>query len=58
MKKALIALPSSPKSKFVKAGNQFNVYVSNFTYHQKIQNKKELCVYFKRKLPHFKGQGG
>ena len=52
MQKALMALPSSPKSKIIKAGIQLNGYVSNFT-DQKIQNKNNLCVYFKRKLLHF-----
>ena len=53
MQKALMALPSSPKSKIIKAGIQLNGYVSNFTHDQKIQNKNNLCVYFKRKLLHF-----
>ena len=50
MQKALMALSSSPKSKIVKVGKQLNVYVSNFTDDQKLQNKKNLCIYFKRKL--------
>ena len=36
IEKALMALSSSPKSKIIKAGNQFNGYVSNFTHDQKI----------------------
>ena len=50
MQKALMALSSSPKSKIVKVGKQLNVYVSNFTDDQKLQNKNNLCIYFKRKL--------
>ena len=38
MQKTLIALPSSPKSIIVKAGNQFNGYVSNFNDNQKMKN--------------------
>ena len=57
MQKALMALPSRPKSKIIKAGHQFNGYVSNFTHDQKIQNKNNLCVYFKRKLLHSQSQG-
>ena len=56
MKKALMALSSSPKSRII-TGNQFNGYVSTFTHDQKIQNKNNLCIYFKRKLLHFQGQG-
>ena len=52
-----MALSSSPKSIIVKAGKQFNGYVSNFTHNQKIQNKNNLCVYFKRKLLNFQSQG-
>ena len=36
--------------KIVKVGKQLNVYVSNFTDDQKLQNKNNLCIYFKRKL--------
>ena len=50
MQKALMALSSSPKSKIVKVGKQLNFYVSNFTDDQKLQNKNNLCIYFKRKL--------
>ena len=50
MQKALMAFSSSPKSRIIKAGNQLNGYVSNFTHDQKIQNKNNLCIYFKRKL--------
>ena len=57
MQKVLMALPSSPKSKIIKAGNQFSGYVSNFTHGQKIQNKNNICIYFKRKLLHFQSQG-
>ena len=57
MQKALMALSSSPKSRIIKAGNQCNGYVSNFTHDQKIQNKNNLCIYFKRKLLHFQSQG-
>ena len=57
MQKALITLSSSLKSRIVKAGNQFNANVSNFTHDQKIQNKNNLCIYFKRKFLHFHGQG-
>ena len=57
MQKALMALSSSPKSRIIKAGNQFNGYVSNFTHYQKIQNKNNICIYFKRKLLHFQTQG-
>ena len=39
-KKTLMALSSSQKSILVKAGNQFNRYVSNFTPNQKMQDKK------------------
>ena len=49
-------LSSSPKSKTIKPGIQFNGYVSNFTHDQKIQNKNNLCVYFKRNLIHFQSQ--
>ena len=42
MQKALMAFSSSPKSMIVKAGNQFNGYVSNFTHNQKTQNKNKL----------------
>ena len=34
-----MALPSSPKSIIVKADNESNGHVSNFTHNQKIQNK-------------------
>ena len=57
MQKGLMTLSSSPKSIIVKVGNQFNGYASNFTHNQKIQNKNNLCVYFKRKLLHFHSQG-
>ena len=57
MQKALIALPSSPKSKIIKTGNQLNGYVSTFNHEQKIQNKNNLFVYFKGKLLHFQNQG-
>ena len=57
IQKALMVLSSSLKLIIVNASNQFNGYVSNFTYNQKIQNKKNLCVYFKRKLLHFQSQG-
>ena len=57
MQKALMALSSSPKSINVKAGNQFNSYVSNFTHNPKIQNKNNPCTYFKRNLLHFQSQG-
>ena len=57
MQKALMALSSSPKSKTIKTGNQLNGYVSNFTHDEKIQNKNNLCAYFKRKLRHFQSQG-
>ena len=51
MQKALMDLSSSPpKSIIVKAGNQFNAHVSNFTHNQKIQNKNNFYVYFKRNL--------
>ena len=33
-----MALPSSPKSIIVKAGSQFNGYVSNFNDNQKMKN--------------------
>ena len=57
MQKALMALSSSRKSRIIKAGNQFNGYVSNFTYDRKIKNKNNLCIYFKRKLHPFQSQG-
>ena len=57
MQKALMALSSSPKSRIIKAGNQFNGYLSNFTQDQKMRNKNNLCIYFKRKLLHFQSQG-
>ena len=47
----------SPMSVIVKVGNQFNGYVSDFTHNQKIQNKSNLCVYFKTELLHFQSQG-
>ena len=53
MQKALMALSSSPKSKIIKTRNQLNGYASNFTHDKKIQNKNNLCVYFKRKLLNF-----
>ena len=39
MQKALMALSSTPKSLIVKAGNQFNGYLPDFTHNKKIQNK-------------------
>ena len=39
LQKALMALSSSPKSKIIKADNQFNGYVFNFTHDQKTQSK-------------------
>ena len=57
MQKALMSLSSSPESTILKAGNQLNGYVSNFTHNQKIQNKNNFCVYFKRNLLHFQSQG-
>ena len=57
IQKALMALSSSRKSRIIKAGNQFNGYVSNFTYDQKIKNKNDLSIYFKRKLHRFQSQG-
>ena len=56
MQKALMALSLSPKSKIIKAGNQFNGYVSNYAHGQKLQNKNNLCVYFKGKFL-FQSQG-
>ena len=56
MQKALMALSSSPKSRIIKSGNQFNGYVFSFTQGQKIQNKN-IFIYFKRKLLHFQNQG-
>ena len=56
MQKTLMALSSSPKSRIIKAGNQFNGYVSNFTHDQKMQNKNNLCIYFKKRLLHFQSQ--
>ena len=50
MQKALMVFSSSPKLIIVKADEQFDDYVSNFTYTQKVQNKKKLCIYFKRKF--------
>ena len=41
MQKALMVFSSSPKLIIVKADEQFDDYVSNFTYTQKIQNKKK-----------------
>ena len=55
MLKALMVLSSSSKSIIVKAGNQFNVF--KFTHNQKMQNKNNLCIYFKRKVLHFQSQG-
>ena len=37
-----MALSSSPKSRIIKAGNQVNGYVSNFTHDQKVQNNLRL----------------
>ena len=45
-----MALPSSPKLKIIKTGNELNNYVSNFTHDEIIQNKNNLSVYFKRNL--------
>ena len=50
MQKALMVLLQSPKSITVKADSQLNGYVSYFTHIQKIQNKNNFCVYFKRNL--------
>ena len=36
----LMALASSPKSIIVKAGNQFNGYVSNYTHNKKNTKQK------------------
>ena len=44
----------SQNQKIIKAGNRFNGYASNFTHDQKLQNKSNLCIYFKRKLLNFK----
>ena len=41
-----------PESIIVKAGIQFNGYVTNFT-HMKNYKKNNLCLYFKLKLLHF-----
>ena len=57
MQKALMSLSSSPESTILKAGNQLNGYVSNFTHNQKIQNKNNFWVYFKRNLLHFQSRG-
>ena len=38
--KGLMALSSSPKSIIVKAGNQFNGYVSNYTHNKKNTKQK------------------
>ena len=57
MQKALMALLWSLKSITVKVGSHLNGYVSNFTYIQKIQNKNNFSVYFKRELLHFQSQG-
>ena len=46
MQKALMALSSSHKSIIIKAGNQFNGYVSYFTHNQKIQDKTKEGRYF------------
>ena len=46
MQKTLMALSSIPKP-IIKADNRLNGYISNFTHNQKIQNKSNLCVYFK-----------
>ena len=54
MQKALIALPWSPKSKIIKARNQFNVYVSNVTYNKKLQNKKNFAFILKESYFIFK----
>ena len=40
-----MALSSSQKSILVKAGNQFNGYVSNFTPNQKMQDKKIIFAF-------------
>ena len=56
MQKAVMTFSSSPKSKSIKADNEFNSYVSNFTHDQNVQNKNNLCVYFKRKLLQFQRQ--
>ena len=57
MQKTLMYLSSSPKSRIIKAGNQFSGYVSDFAHDQKIQNKNNLCIYFKITLLHFQSQG-
>ena len=54
MQKALMALSSRPKSRIIKAGNQLNGYVSNFTHDQKIQNKNNICIYLKKSYFIFK----
>ena len=46
-------LQSSPKPNIIKTGNQLNGHISNFTHDQKIKNKNNLCVYFKRTFFHF-----
>ena len=53
MQKALMALPSSPKSRIIRADNQFNAYVSNFIHDQKIKNKKNLCIVLKKEVTSF-----
>ena len=55
--KALMVFSSSLKSTIIKAGNQFSGYVSIFTHDQKMQNKNNLCICFKRNLLHFQSQG-
>ena len=41
-------------SRIIKAGNQFNGYVSNFTHDQKLQNKNNLCIFLKESYFIFK----
>ena len=57
MQVVLMALSLSRKSKIIKTGNQLNGYVSNFTHDQKIPNKNNLCVYFKRRLLYLQSRG-
>ena len=52
-----MVLSSNPKSKTIKAGTQFNGYVSNFTHNQKIQKENNFCVFLNKKLLHFQSQG-
>ena len=57
MQKALMALSWRSKSLIVKAGNQFNGYLYDFTHNKKIQNKNIFFIlqvsYFISKVKEF-----